>query len=297
MRGGDLPVSIDYPREPRSSRRRLMLPILLVVLAVIVFGTKTALSYWVDLLWFRSLGFGDVFWKTWSMQWGIFVAFAAATFVILFGAYSALKRAHQDDLPRDHTIIFGGQPVKLSVEPVLRIAALVISLGIAAVTGASMMDEWPTLSLWWYTPSAGSGVADPIFGKPLSFFLFTLPAWHLILGWLLTLSVMCCVLTIFFLVITGAFRALDKGRNSYFPAPWRGLSITVAFLLVILAIEVYLDRFDRLLEHHTIFDGITYTDAHLMLTGLLIVCAALILGAVIAAINAVRRPRGTIDRK
>jgi hypothetical protein len=294
MRGGDLPVSIDFPREPRDPRRRLRLPILLVVLAVIVFGSKTALSYWVDLLWFRSLGFGDVFWKTWSLQWVIFAVFAVATFLILFGAFSALKRAHQDDLPRDHKIIFGGQPVNLSVEPVLRIAALIVSLGIAGVTGASMMEEWPTFSLWWYAPSAGSGVADPIFGKPLSFFLFTLPAWHLILGWLLTLSVMSCVLAVFFLVITGAFRALDKGRNSYFPAPWRGLSITVAFLLVILAIEVYLDRFDRLLEHHTIFDGITYTDAHLMLTGLLIVCAALILGAVIAAINAVRRPRGTM---
>jgi uncharacterized membrane protein (UPF0182 family) len=294
MRGGDLPVSIDFPREPRDPRRRLRLPILLVVLAVIVFGSKTALSYWVDLLWFRSLGFGDVFWKTWSLQWVIFAVFAVATFLILFGAFSALKRAHQDDLPRDHKIIFGGQPVNLSVEPVLRIAALIVSLGIAGVTGASMMEEWPTFSLWWYAPSAGSGVADPIFGKLLSFFLFTLPAWHLILGWLLTLSVMSCVLAVFFLVITGAFRALDKGRNSYSPVPWRGLSITVAFLLVILAIEVYLDRFDRLLEHHTIFDGITYTDAHLMLTGLLIVCAALILGAVIAAINAVRRPRGTM---
>src|ERR1017187_749272 len=138
MRGGDLPVSIDFPREPRDPRRRRTLPILLVVLAVIVFGSKTALSYWVDLLWFRSLGYGEVFWKTWSLQWVVFAAFAVATFVILFGAFAALMRANQDDLPQDHTILFGGQPVKLSVVPVLRIAALVLSLGIACVTGASM---------------------------------------------------------------------------------------------------------------------------------------------------------------
>src|ERR1039458_7810380 len=108
MRGGDLPVSIDFPREPRDPRGRLRLPILLVVLAVIVFGRKTALSYWVDLLWFRSLGFGDVFWKTWSLQWVIFAVFAVATFLILFGAFSALKRAHQDDLPRRRVVSAGG---------------------------------------------------------------------------------------------------------------------------------------------------------------------------------------------
>ena len=46
--------------------------------------------------------------------------------------------------------------------------------------------------------------------------------------------------------------------------------------------RVYLGRFERLLEDHTIFAGVTYTDAHVTLTGLLVVCAALVLGAVIA---------------
>jgi len=41
---------------------------------------------------------------------------------------------------------------------------------------------------------------------------------------------------------------------------------------------------------------VTYTDAHVTLTGLLIVCAALIFGAAIAAVNAVRMPRGCAGR-
>jgi uncharacterized membrane protein (UPF0182 family) len=56
---------------------------------------------------------------------------------------------------------------------------------------------------------------------------------------------------------------------------------------------VYLSRFQLLLEHHTLFDGINYTDAHVMIHGLLIVCIALVLGAVILAINAARNARGT----
>jgi uncharacterized protein len=266
--------------------------IVVLVLAAIVFSFKTVLSYWVDLLWFGSLGYADVFWKALHLQWAIFAMFTIATFAILFGAFSALKRAHKDDLPRDHTIVFGGNPVKLSVEPVLRLAGWIVSIGGALVTGASIMDDWPTLALWWYTPAGGTGSADPIFGKPLSFFLFTLPAWHVILDWLLTMSVAVCLMAVFFLLITGGMRALDKGRAAYGPSPWRGISVALSGLLLVLAINVYVSRFDLLLDHHTIFDGINYTDAHLMLGGLLVVALALIAGAGIAGLNAIRKPRG-----
>ena len=60
--------------------------------------------------------------------------------------------------------------------------------------------------------------------------------------------------------------------------PWRGLSITFAFLLLIIAIRVYISRFELLLEDHTVFGGVTYTDAHVTLTGLLVVCIALVAG-------------------
>ena len=53
------------------------------------------------------------------------------------------------------------------------------------------------------------------------------------------------------------------------------------------ALRVYLYRFEQLLETHTIFSGVTYVDAHVMLTGMLVICAALVLGAGIAVANAV----------
>src|SRR5438874_13256000 len=59
-----MPESIDWPRmHPTRSRRRFFF-LILAVLAVIVIGGRTALSYYVDVLWFESLGYGDVFWKT-----------------------------------------------------------------------------------------------------------------------------------------------------------------------------------------------------------------------------------------
>src|SRR5260370_27538303 len=111
-------------------------------------------------------------------------------------------------------------------------------------------------------------------------------------GWVLAVGVMACGLAVFFILIPGGARVLTGRLSRSVTLPWRGLSITFAFLLLILAMRVYLGRFERLFEDHTIFGGVTYTDAHVTLTGMLVVCAALILGAVIAAVNAVSIQRG-----
>src|SRR5271167_3622314 len=284
-----MPESIDWPRtQPPRHRRRLLL--ILAVLAGVLFAARTTLSYYVDVLWFESLGYGGVFWKSLSLQWGIFTVFAAATFLILFGSFLALKQSHLPDLPSGHTIFIGQQPVTLPVEPVLRLIALGVSLVIAAVTGAGMLVEWPTLALFWYAPPSTVAV-DPIFGKPLNFFLFTLPAWQLIASWLLTLAVITCALAVLFIFISGGASVLSR-RRSFVTLPWRGFSITFAFLLLVLAMLAYLGRFERLFEDHTIFGGVGYTDTHVTLTGMLVVCVALVLGAVIAAVNAFSMQRG-----
>jgi hypothetical protein len=284
--------SIDWPRPQAAPIRRRFLLLILVGIAVIFFGGRAALSYYVDLLWFGSLGYASVFWKSLTLQWGVFAAFAAATFLILFGAFLALKRAHLPDLPSGQTIFIGGQPLRLPVEPVLRLIALGISLVVAAVTGASMMLEWPAFALFRYAPLT-SGAPDPIFGKPIGFFLFTLPAWELVTDWLLTLAVITCLMAAFFILITGGSRVLTRQLSRHVALPWRGLSIAFSFLLLVMAMNVYLGRFQQIFEDHTIFAGVTYTDAHVVLTGLLIVSAALILGALISAVNAVRLPRGS----
>ena len=288
-----MPESIDWPpsRAAQPRRRRLLI-LLLAAFAFLLFGGRTVLSNYVDLLWFRSLDYGDVYWKTLTLQWGVFTVFTAATFLILYGAFVVLKRAHLADLPAGHTILIGGRPVKLPVEPVLRLLSLGVSLAIAVVTGASMMAEWSTLALFWYAPRSTTGVIDPIFGKPLNFFLFTLPAWQLIAAWLLSLAVIGCLLAAFFVLITGGSRVLAGRLSRHVALPWRGLSIAVGFLLLILAMRVYIGRFERLFDDHTIFGGVTYTDAHVTLPGMLAVCVALALGALITAINAVRVPRG-----
>jgi uncharacterized membrane protein (UPF0182 family) len=288
-----LPETIDWPlhsQPPRKSRRGLLF--LIAIVAIIALGSRTAISFWVDLLWFRSLGFGQVFWKTRGFEWSVFAAFAAVTFLILFGVFSALKRSHSADLPSTHTVVFAGQSLDLPVATALRVVGIAGSLLVSLVTGAAMAAQWPTLALYWYAPRVAGTVTDPIFGRPLNFYLFTLPAWQLMAGWLLSLAVISCIVSVLFLLVSGGARAIGGRLSTSVPLPWRGVSITVGFLLLVVAMRVYIGRFELLFEHHTIFDGVSYTDAHVTIAGLLFVCAALVIGAVIAFAAAVIGPGG-----
>jgi uncharacterized protein len=284
-----MPDIIDWQQPRRRPRRLFFLG--LAILAIIIYSSRTALSYYVDSLWFASLGYEDVFRKTLSLQWAVFAAFLAVTFLFLYGWFLALKKAYQSDLPDDYRIVVGGQALYLPVARILHLLGLAASLVVAVLTAASLMAAWPTFAVYWYAQRAPNGAVDPIFGKSISFYLFTLPAWQFITDWLLTLAVVACIIAFFFVFVTGSTRMLSGRRGGYISLPWRGFSIAFGFFLLILAMRVYVGRFERLFDEHTIFSGVTYADAHVTLPGMLVICAALILGAGIAMINVVTLPR------
>jgi uncharacterized protein len=280
--------TIEWRSRPR---RRVGRFILLLIVAIFI-GGRSALSYYVEALWFGSLGYGDVFWKMLSLQTVVFGAFAVSTFAILYGSYLALKPEHLGDFGAG-VILVNGRPVKLPVEPVMRVVALLIALFVAVVTGMSMMAQWPIFALWWYgiPASTGSPAVDPIFGRPIAFYLLTLPAWQLLATWLTTLAVLVFVVALFFFVVSGGRALFWQVRRGVSQPSVRGLAIVWACLLVLLAVRTCLGRFERLFETHTIFSGVTYTDAHVTLTGMLVVAIALVLGALGVVATTIWRPR------
>src|SRR6185503_9922811 len=110
----DRPV-IDWPPDDRRPRRRRGLFFVLAVAAILILSVGTLLSYYVDSLWFDSLGYADVFWKSLNLQATIFITFFAITIAIVYGAFLAYKPAQLGDLAR-LPILINGQPVKLPVE-------------------------------------------------------------------------------------------------------------------------------------------------------------------------------------
>jgi uncharacterized membrane protein (UPF0182 family) len=280
---------IEIPGGKRRSNRVVL--ILVFVAFLLFLGSSTALSYFVDSLWFGSLGYREVFWKSTGLQWGVFAVVFGLTFLLLYGWFLALWRMHEADLPHDRAVLIGQRQLSLPLRRVLRIAGIVLSLGIALISAVALMVEWPTFALFWYAPRTASRL-DPIFSRPVSFYLFSLPAWQLVAGWLTTMAVIACIAAAAFLLLAGGTRTLARQSGSLvLPLPWRGASIGFSFFLVMLAVQVYLGRFGALFNPHTIFSGVEYTDAHVTITGMLVVAFALLLGAAIAAGNAFMHPR------
>ncbi len=121
-----MPQYIDSPAPFRMGKKPRRLLILAAILLVILLFGRTALSEWVDLLWFQSLGYESVLWKTLGLETGVFLVSTVVTFLLLYGAFYVMRRSHQADLPSTHSIVIAGRPVSLPVAPALRL----ISFGV-----------------------------------------------------------------------------------------------------------------------------------------------------------------------
>ena len=275
-----MPHTIDM-RDLARRRRRFPAIAFLVILIVIFIGSRTWLSYYIDSLWFGSLGYSGVFWKTLRLESTVFITFFAATFLILYGSLQAMRYAMRSYLPAGNTVYIGRQAVTLPVDSAMRVIIIAISLLVALISGLAMLAEWPMFALYWYAPPA-SKVVDPIFSKPVNFYLFRLPVWQFVSGWLIVLAVVIGAAAALSIAIATGARAIASRRGRYIPFP-RGLPIAFVFLLLMIAFRVYLGRYDYLFADHTILSGVTYTDAHVMIPGLLVISLALVAGAAIIA--------------
>lgn len=290
-------TTIDWPPNAPRRRGRAALAALLVVLLL---GGGTALSFYVDALWYDSLGFYPVFVTGLRLQAWVFLSFTIVTFAALYAAFTVLKPARIGEFGSG-TILVNGQPVKVPIEPVVRLLGLGAAAVVAVLTGLAMSAQWNTFALYWNggpaqlgSASQAASVVDPVFGRTLAFYLFTLPAWDLLSGWALTLAVIACLAAAAFAIVAGGARVLEgRRRLAAQEGLLRGICTTVGFLLLAVAARIYLSRYALVYEDHSIFTGIGYTDAHVTVNGMLVVALLTVVGAVVAFAGAVARPRIT----
>ena len=132
------------------------------------------------------------------------------------------------------------------------------------------------------------GFHDPIFGKPVTFYLFDLPFWSDLRGFLF--AVVIVTILVYWITARGwqlrftlpeitrgpldlSLLRLSGGLESRF------LRGALAFFLVALAARFYLGRFEMVWNQHRFMVGVDYTDDHFALPLYWLVIAALIAGA------------------
>lgn len=260
---------------------------LVVALLLILFVLSRSLSVYLSAAWFSSLGFSAVYWYIFKLKVGLFIAFAVLTIAILRTAFWLLERAFASQPLEKRTIVLNNQPIQFSPERFVRPLGWILAILFGLFYGLAMKAEWQTFAL--YFNQAAAATPDPIFQKPLSFYLFSLPLYDLLSAWLLTLCFVILCASVVYSLLTLPQKVLKTAGKGAGRKTFSAVSFALALFLVLLAWRTYLSRFPYLWEDHQTFSGVTFAEAKYLLPALYLVAVALLIAAVIALINAFSR--------
>ncbi|HKZ02453.1 MAG TPA: UPF0182 family protein [Pyrinomonadaceae bacterium] len=276
---------IDVSPPKRRRWRRWVLVGLVIVLVLI----SRTLAVYLSALWFGSLGYSSVYWYIFKLKTGLFLLFASLTVVILRGAFRLLEHVFAPYAIESRTIVVNNQPLNFSPARFLRPLAWIVAIVFGLINGLAMKNDWKAFAL--YSNQPATALPDPIFGKPLGFYLFSLPVYDSLSSWLISLAFIILCATLLYSLLSLPQKVLKSARPQPPGTAFAALSSSLAVFLLLLAMRTYLSRFPYLWEDHQTFSGVTYTEANYLLPALLFVSVALVVAAAISLFNAFTQRR------
>ena len=172
------------PSDRGPGLRRLRVIVIAALLLLLATAGGLAVFY-TDLLWFRDLGQGAVFWTRFWSRLVTGLVFGAAGFALV---YANLLVARHMASPVTLSVVGSSDfplPPQMQVqqtlaqarkwaEPYLRWVVLSVALLIGWGSAASMAGNWELLRVAY--SAVPFGQLDPQFGRDIAFFMFQLPA-------------------------------------------------------------------------------------------------------------------------
>lgn len=177
---------METTRPPRLrsrkgwTRRRVIVGIVvgLAVLGVALGGR--VLGLYVDWLWFGEVGLRSVFWTRFWARLLVGLAGGAAFFAVVWANAELARR-----LAPEYREELAGAVLETR-DPRLRrwvgVVALVLSLLAGLAASGSAAGAWEKVLL--YLRRGDWGVEDPLFGRDVGFYVFTLPFWQWVVNFL-----------------------------------------------------------------------------------------------------------------
>jgi uncharacterized membrane protein (UPF0182 family) len=257
---------------------------LIAAAIILLISLSRILSIYLSALWFGSLGYSSVYWYIFKLKLALFFGTALLTALLLSATFLLFQRLFGAYTFESRTIILNNQPFQFSPAKFIRPLGWLIAALFGLIYAFSLKDHWRQFALYWNQPA--TNIYDPVFGKSLGFYLFSLPLYDLLSSWLLgvTFVILCAALAYSLLGLPQTVLKPSVRWSS--GAAFRAVCCALALFLLVLSWRTYLSRFPFLWEDNPIFSGVTYTEAHYTLPALLIVAIALIIAAVISLVNA-----------
>jgi len=263
---------------------------MLIAAAVAVFillaGAREFFSFMVDWQFFREVGYESVFTKTFTAKLLTGLAFGLTAFLMVF---SNLLIAGKHKLP-----LGMANPLWESVPQLQHLDLNRLMSGISLLVAVlAFLLAFPIGTQYWeqallFLNSVPADLADPLFGRDLSFFLFQYPVLDAMNTLVRSLLVITAVLTIAVYFLRGGIVFPGKSL-SMDPFLKRHLGVLVSLFLLSLAASFVLDRFGVLTTEHGVLYGASYTDVHVRLVMLSVM-------AVLAGVTAIIVPLFATNR-
>ncbi len=243
------------PRPP-DGRRRVLVPTL-VTLAVLLFLGSIFTSVWTDRLWFKSVGYSDVFQSVLVTRIVLFLIMGLIFGLFVVGNLYIAYRTRPDSVPvrRDDP----AYRYRLALTPILRPVLIVAGIVLTAFAGSVAASHWDTYKMW--RNSTSFGIKDPQFGKDVSFFVFDYPWFRFVTSFSFAMVVITVLAVLFVNYVYGGIRIAGRGPKLT-RATQVHLSLLVGLGVLMRAVSYYLDRFGLAIGSSKLFDGIGYTDAN-----------------------------------
>ena len=176
---------------------------------MLAFGSRI-LGMYVDWLWFGEVGFRGVFWTRIWAQLLLGLAGFVLFFVIIWANAELARRLAPDfRADVDGTLL---EPRSPAVRSWVGIGAAVVCAVVAFIAAVSASGSWQRVLL--YLNQASWGEKDPIFGRDISFYVFSVPFWQGVLSFVLAALIVSLMLAaIVHLIMGGIEHQAEAGQG------------------------------------------------------------------------------------
>ncbi len=251
---------------PVMSRRSRRVVIALAALAVIAVLWFNFIGVYVDYLWFSEVGFSEVFTTQLISRIVLFLITGIITGAVVFGAIVLAYRSRPVFVPTDDVDPLGPYRVAISTRP--KLLTIGASALVGLVTGLSAQSQWATVQLWLNGTTFGQ--TDAQFGNDVGFYVFDLPMYEMVLGWLFVLIAMAFFIVLGVQYLYAGIRTTGPGRKITAAASLQ-LSLLVGAFVLVKAVQYWYDRYALLFSNRSsVFTGASYTDVNAVLPAKLI---------------------------
>jgi uncharacterized membrane protein (UPF0182 family) len=259
---------------------------LVIALALLIFFAGPSLvGFYTNWLWFSEVGYQQVFATILRAQGTLFViVFGVAAVWLTFNLRLAL-RAIGNIRPVFTTR--DGLEVTLPGEQQLRTIALGAATILAVLIGLFASNRWETWLAW--RNAVEFGQVDPILGRDVSYYVFSLPFLQLARGLAQTLVILAALAAGGIYLLSGSLSSGFPARLTMTPAARKHLAVLAAVFLLLLAFGAWLSRSEQLVRGSTLIYGASYADVNGRMPAALLLTVVSVIGAALALMQASSR--------